>query len=418
MLQGEAKESDSSTTLIHDHSLSQKRNFGVSRKLSLESSDATRSDGKVVNEVPTCNLDDSQVEIMQLKQQSEATLIEHEKVHKDLQHPRKKLSLGLLVPVQKKNDDDIIDAMPISTLSQHHIPMDPTNSRPWVQPGFSSQQHLHADKSGKLTLNVTETKLKRKLHKPTTSLRQGTGEDDKKLLFAPQQYAVQISSDSHHTLPGPQNVDGQGSSFPRVKHKKLGLSGRRLSQEKLGWNQRPQMSNKGNMAPNFSLSDIQENLTSSSGVSEAGNSYNKSEQISTNSSSRLSGTGQIKTSNPSESVDVKNIGLQLEIQSEERSRPPSMQNDSCNDEKQQPIDYGERFTSGIKVQEETSPSADDDAIIVLDSEDSEEEQDRTKRSKLSLARRCLTGKRKYQNTNLTIKENTQEILKTVSVNSP
>lgn len=411
--------------LIHDHSLDQKRIFGVSRKLSLESSefDTTRNDGKEVNEVPTCNLDAGQVEIMRLKQQSEATLIKHEKVHKDLQDPRKKLSLGLLVPVQKKNDEDIIDVMQISSLSQPHIPMmEPSMSRPSVQHGFSSQQHLNADKDSKPTLNITQTKLKRDLQKPT-SLRLGTGEDDKKLCFAPQQSSVQFGSDSHQPLQGPQtnsnqNVsDGQGRSFPRIKHKKLGLSGRRLSQEKLGWNQCPQMNNKGNMAQNsnFSRSQIQKNLTSSSEASETGNCYNNSGQISTNSSSRLSGTRQIKTSNPSvESLDVKNIGLQLEIQSEDPSKPLSMQNDSCNDEKQQRKDYGERFTSGIKVQEEASPSADDDTFIVLDSEDSEEEQDRTERSKLSLARRRFTGKRKYQNTNLTINENTQEILKTVS----
>lgn len=417
---GEVNGFDSSMTFVQDHSLGQKRIFGASRKLSPGSEfEMKGNEGKAVNEAPISNLDEGQVQIMQLEQQSEATLIEHDKVYKDLQGPRKKLSLGFLDPVQKKNDDDIINVMPFSSLSRPHIPLrDPSKSSPSVQSGFSSQQHLNEDKDSKPTFNITETKLRRDLYKPT-SLRQGNGEADKTLCFAPQQSGVQFSSDSHQTPLGPRTTsdlnvaDGQGSSLRRVKQKKLGLSGRRLSQEKLGWNQCPQkMNNEGNMAPNssFSLSHVHNNLTSSSEVPERGNSHNNSRQISTNSSSRLSGTGQIKTSKPFvESIDMKNIGLQLEIQSEDPSRSPSMQNASCNDEMQQPKDYGGRFTSGIKVQEEASPSPsaeDDDAVIVLDSEDSEEEQGRTKRSKISFARRRLPGKRKSQNTSLKIKENT------------
>lgn len=407
LLQAVAKRSDTSIPSVQDHFVSQKRLCGVTRTLPPESSepDHERNDAQVMHKVPTSHLYDRQGKVMVLEQESKAIKFEHNKTHKGLEETRKKLSLGLLVPVPKKNDDNKIDVMPTSSLSQPQILlMDPSKPSPLVQPGSSSQPNPEVNKDNQPTCNSTETRLEDESQ--SLASRQGFGENDKKPSFAPQESALQFSSSGSYQSPplAPhirhQNereyhkdvIDERGSNFSRIIHKKLGLSGRRLTRDHIGWNHCPQNDNKENLAPNLGLplSHIQKNPKSSPVGSEARVFCNRV-QIATNSSHSLSGTEQKKTSSSLvECNDMKTNEVQLARQSECLSSPRNMQKDIYYDKKQKPKGDGERYVAGLEKQGEASPSA--DAVIVLDSEDSEEEQ--PTRSKLSLARRCLQGKRK------------------------
>ncbi|KAL3532440.1 hypothetical protein ACH5RR_005961 [Cinchona calisaya] len=412
----EDKGSDTSMREDNVYQVSHKRLCGISRKLSLESSeiDQKKNDGKGVNQVAGKRLCERQMELKGLKNESEVVHSEHNQTHENPQGMWKKLSLDSSVTINLKNDKDMIDlaSNQCSSTSKPQSSMDSLKSWPVVQPGFNSQQNLNQDGDSRPKFNIIDIKLEKKKLLESLDSNQETADDDVKILSVAHQSATQFeSSGSHksftllqtisHSQKEPQSeiVNGDGNGLTRVTHKKLGLAGRKFSLAKLGSYQCQQKDNTDNLAPNsrFPVALSSQNPTSLSMASEVDHCHERSGQNNpTFISDNLSRSTQRQPLKPLHQLSNRNdIITQCELPGLNPSKISTMQHDSCYDEKQKPKqDCREKFVIDTKKQEGTSPSCDTDSVIVLDSEDSDEEQGRAARSKLSIARRHLLGKSK------------------------
>ncbi|XP_071908775.1 uncharacterized protein [Coffea arabica] len=402
---------------VDEYEVGHKRLCGISRKLSLESSelDQRSNEGKGVNQAPSSHLHEKLLELKGLKKDSMITSNDHNQTHQEPPRTRKKLSLE---PSVVKHDNHVIRVVSnecSATSECKSLITSSSKSGPLEQPDLYSQ-NKNKDGDGISKSNSTETKLEKKPFLESLDSNQGTGDDDEKLLSVPQQSDIQFHSRELHKNFGlaqtikhdgreqhGQIVNGDANDFTRIKQRKLGLAGRKSALWKLSSYQGQQKDNIENLDPNssFNIAWESKNRTISSSLSEASETGHCNERGMENHTTylpnKLSRTVQGQPLKPLGDSSI-NINNQFEMQSLRPSKIPSEQPESCYDEKQQlerpKQDCRAMFLGEMNKQEETSPSCNAYSVIVLDSEDSDEEQGRVAKSRLSIARRRFLGKSK------------------------
>ncbi|CDP03339.1 unnamed protein product [Coffea canephora] len=402
---------------VDEYEVGHKRLCGISRKLSLESSelDQRSNEGKGVNQAPSSHLHEKLLELKGLKKDSMITSNDHNQTHQEPPRTRKKLSLE---PSVVKHDNHVIHVVSnecSATSECRSLITSSPKSGPLEQPDLYSQ-NKNKDGDGISKSNSTETKLEKKPILESLDSNQGTGDADEKLLSVPQQSDIQFHSrELHKNFALAQTikhdgreqhgriVNGDANDFTRIKQRKLGLAGRKSALWKLSSYQGQQKDNIENLDPNssFHIAWESKNRTISSSSSEASETGHCNERGIENHTTylpnKLSRTVQGQPLKPLGDWSI-NINNQFEMQSLRPSKTPSEQPESCYDEKQQlerpKQDCRAMFFGEMNKQEETSPSCNTYSVIVLDSEDSDEEQGRVARSRLSIARRLFLGKSK------------------------
>lgn len=404
---------------VDDYQVSHKRLCGISRKLSLESTELgqKRNDAKGADKVPSNHLHQRQMEHKGLKQESKEMPSEHNQIHEDLQATTNKPLCDPSVIFEVKNDEDVFDlaSNQCSSTSKPQILMDSLKSLPLVQSGFNSLQKPNQGGDGRPKCNIIDTKLEKEEVLESLDSNRETVDYDTKLLSAAKQSSTQFqSSGSQRNISLPQAishngrephsgiVDGDGNSFTRIKHKKLGLAGRTFSLSKSGPCQCLQKDNTENLAPNssFPLAHSSKNPLPSSSLSMISEVCHSNESSAQNYSTHFSGNSSRTIQRqplkpPGQFSNRSNVTTQCELQSLNPSKIYSEKHDCWFDEEQRSKQYCREKVVEIKKPEGTSPSCDSDAVIVLDSEDSDGEQGRAARSKSSLVRRRMPGKLKF-----------------------
>lgn len=365
----------------------------LSRKLSLESSVAHQKNGND-NKENESNIN----HIIEKEREAEAKQQHHNDMFKDNLHhgklngSRRKLSLESLGSIQKMNTNKVAPNQCFSVLNPSSESLQECSSH------FDQQSHqqLHKDEDVKSlkdrATNVRSNKIcsdaeKSSLHSMELGHRSDRSSEKMLAMLEPSSLEPRISgplplhmsTNPLEKQPQKDCSDRIGSGFPSVKHKRLGLAGKRplgQSTASTGLD-----NNKENMAPvpNTFLSN------SRSGDRKACNSDKAV------ASKKLCRTSQ---KNPLEPIGKINgssdTNTQLNLSADNLTATP-VELLPATDVQKKFQDHEYRFTEQIKEQREGSPTP--DSVIVLDSEDSDEEKVGTLRSKLSLSRKRLLRKR-------------------------
>ncbi|CAK9172794.1 unnamed protein product [Ilex paraguariensis] len=424
----EPKGSDTLKHEVNEDFVSDKKLCGISRKLSFESSGPSqkRESDTRVNEENIAHVSKSQMEVKGPEQESNKESTECYQNHEKLQRNRRKLSLASLSPSQMKNVDEkenVVANQCSSILNPQSISVSYAESRPALQYSNYHEQQSHQEhffnsmseskstSSKKLLCPVREQLLE------SSRSRQRSHDNGEKMCTLPKSLSshVNVSDEtlpihhavSHNEMQNPMYLnDRTASGLKNVGRKKLGLAGRKLSLRPLASSQNQEEDNKEKMAANkglmvahpYSLSTASSMSSLVSKISE----YNEGEagSCATNvDSKKLFGIRGKLPLEPLCQLQVGNNGgnqmptLQSEKPSAKSSKSMLLLQDCRYDGKQQPKqDHDEKFAGGIEQQEGGSLAS--ETVIVLDSEDSEGETDGSSRSRLSLARKRLPGKRK------------------------
>ncbi|KAK2985299.1 hypothetical protein RJ640_024295 [Escallonia rubra] len=204
---------------------------------------------------------------------------------------------------------------------------------------------------------------------------------------------------SHNEMELPVNRSNNGST--NAKRMKLGLAGKKSALGHLGSSRSQEGDNKENVTPlPSSLLSHSKSLSTASlkqlEIADIGDCYErKTGDCDANiAPKKLSGFGRKLPLEPHGHLQGSNdSNIRVHLHSENLSTTPSkslpVAQQCIFDDKQQ-HECDEKLASGTKQSREESPVP--EAVIVLDSEDSEEERKGTLRSKLSLARKRLRGK--------------------------
>ncbi|KAK9268504.1 hypothetical protein L1049_000256 [Liquidambar formosana] len=338
---------------VNDHTVSYKNQCGISRNLSLESSGSQKRDAEgKANEVPTRHqlLSNSEDQMERgPKTQSKGVVDVHNLSHEKICGTRRKLSLESLGRSQKKDDDD----------KENVLPNHPSN----MQQVFPSQSN--------------------------SNMQQGA-------LPLPQS----VNHNELHSWMDP--IDRMGNSFNNTNCKKLSLVGKKLSLGFKGSSQQLEKDNKENELPICNLPHPQpqsvSTVSSMPSLTSQPESYDcRAGNCGISVSQKKCGIGRKLSLEPlSQSQGSNDDSNKLLSYSLDLSTTPSkslpVPEDCSYDGKRQSIQVHDGKI-GVRIKQqrrEESPIS--EAVIVLDSEDSEEERDVYLRSKLSLARKRLAGK--------------------------
>ncbi|KAJ8562502.1 hypothetical protein K7X08_011793 [Anisodus acutangulus] len=403
----EAKEINLPKSEVPDHFVNQKRLYGLSRKLSLDSAGRTqRHNDEIVSEVPIDHILNEQMEVS--KQDMKELPIEYKLNQDKVQQSTKKLSSEIVSPSKVGNGqkkDYMAQTQCSTSLEPQSIFLCDADIQPLPQavrnPGKTANPNNSDMRNVSINRNTEELLLM------STDFSQ-KHEDLEKMQFMPQLSVQLQSTASCHTLslsgtpahynkrPHKKSSDQNVNGFS-TRHKKLGLTCRRHPFSTSSSSQRQQKGDKENLAPSHSppVSDSDACTYSASRLlftSQIGNTCDAWTRKSSNSC----GTSKKL---PLQAVEYfgegKDNSFQLASQSGKHSAAQVNHPLSCEDlcdQKQPNQDEDENYNKNMKQQEIESPKY--EAVIVLDSEDSEDEKNFRKRSKLSLARRHVSGKRK------------------------
>ncbi|XP_068319176.1 uncharacterized protein [Pyrus communis] len=358
---------------------SHKKVIGGSRKLSLESSGQTQKRnvcGKG-NEVPKVQLFASDFgNKMEVK--GTEKLLEHKcsQSQEKICGSRQKLSLEALSQPEKKSDgmENVVPTNHRSSLKLQNLPV-PSSGSVVLQSGNSYKQGLHQGQDGKLIDDSTVVRSKRlRLSENKQSLAslntsQIFDETNDKKFITPQllpsvSHSDALSEplsaapalDSIYSQPHKDLIDGMGNGSVGISCKKLCLAGKKLSLGSRGSSEAHGKANKENGAPK-----VTENHTKCEMAHLQENNNN-------------------------------NILLQPRSLSSYPSKALPKQQNLKRDEKQQSDeDYNSGIAAGINKQEEGKKLAmcEAEAVIVLDSESSDEERSRPAMTISVLARKRM-----------------------------
>lgn len=398
----EVKELNIPKSEVPDHFVNQKGLRGLSRKLSLDSAGrAQRHNGETVSEVPIDHILTKQMEVS--KQGMEEFPIECDLNQDEVQQRTKKLSSEIVSPSKVRNGEKknyMAKTKCSASLEPQSIFLNYADIQ--ALPQAVSNSGKTANPHNSEMRNVSINKSTNKLLLKSTNFTQ-KHEDLEKLQVKPQLSVQLQSTASCQTLslsgtPGHNNKqphkkasDQNGNGF-FTRHKKLGLTGRRHPFDTSSSSQCHQKCDKENLAPsqNLPASESDACTDSASSLLFPSQTGDTCDVWTRKSSNRCGTLKNLPLQAIEHSGEGKDNIFQLTSQSEEHSTALSCEN-LC-DHKQPNQDENIYYNKNMKQQEKESPQC--EAVIVLDSEDSEDERSVHKRSKLSLARRHVSGKRK------------------------
>ncbi|XP_009799478.1 uncharacterized protein [Nicotiana sylvestris] len=390
----EAKESYLPKFEVPDHFVNHKSLCGLSRKLSLDSAGrAQRHNAETVSEVPLDHILNKQMEVS--KQAMEEPPIESNSNQDKVQKSTTKLSSEIVSPSKFRNDEkkDYMAKHQCSTsLEPQSIFLNYADIQTLPQAIRNSGKTANPNNND--LRNVSMNESTNKLLVKSTDFSQ-KNEDLGKLQFKPQFSAQLQSTASCHTLslsktPGnynkqpDKNAADQNRNGFSTRHKKLGLTGRRHPSGTSSSSERQQKGDKENLAPSQDLP-----LSGSDACIDSASSLSFTSQIGDSCATSSNPCGTSKKL-PLEAVEHFN-SFQMTSQSGKHSTAQVNHPLSCEQPNQVEDEY---YNRNIKQQEKESPKC--EAVIVLDSEESEDERSLHKRSKLSLVRKHVSGKRKAQ----------------------
>lgn len=378
----------------------------LSKKLSLESSGSNQkrgSDNKE-NEAPINHFLENLMEAKALKQQQT-------EMFKDYQHngklhgTRRKLSLESLGPTQKRNDDykeNVVPNQCSSVLNPQNVSMGSSKCSLVLQGSSHYEQHSHQqlpkdgdvksinDSSNRRPKKMCSNAQEKSLYSTDsghlqTMLRPPPSESHSHVSFRP--LPMPMTTNPREKQPQKDSADRINSGFTGIKQKRLGLAGKKSSLGFSASSKSREKDNKENIAPVPSM------LISNSwsGESYNGNAGNADTNVASKKLCRIS---RKLPPEPLGKMKWSNVGnIQLHLDADNLKATPvkllHLEKESRQDQKQLQ-DHDDRFAGQTKQQGEGSPTP--ESVIVLDSEDSDEERGGTLRSKLSLTRKRLLGK--------------------------
>ncbi|XP_019192586.1 PREDICTED: uncharacterized protein LOC109186867 isoform X1 [Ipomoea nil] len=266
-----------------------------------------------------------------------------------------------------------------------HLEAQSSSADPLTRDSSNTEKHANPGGSefGKDSVDIS---LKRKQSLQYDDSEQKSGKQMHTIPHpsVPHQFPSSASCHSLLLPEGPETtghgcidaVDRTLNKFATTKHKRLGLAGRKMSLGSLGSSQR---NNKENLISLDNVADSKANLHSKPSPLHA-----------------ISKAGDFDghVGKYSAKVVQQKLGVKLQRQP---LQPMVHVQESNNhhfqlDQKQPKLDHEEKLETNIKEHEIGLPIS--EAVIVLDSDDSEDERSLPTRSRLSLARKCLPGKRK------------------------
>ncbi|KAF8388990.1 hypothetical protein HHK36_025674 [Tetracentron sinense] len=399
--------------------VSQKNLHRISRKLSLEfSGPSQRKDGiDKVNMVPNNDLfpsnSESQKEVKKPDMEPRDIVKEYYATNKKSSEISRKLSLQSLGPSQRDNNDrDNVGPNHESSCSNSpSLCVAPFKSLPIPQASNHDGQQPHQDsyrKTGDYSINSSSKKLfgvNRKLSLVfSESSEKGDGDKKDNMLVTRSSY---LHSHTHELKPQLDNDGKMGNDFTNMNHKKLHETGQKLSLELSSPSQRGDFNDKENVVPTHKLPCSNSQSVFSTASSHAGK-YDEQRlcqdqdgrsviggvNVSHKKLCRIGRNLLLESLGPRQRSDTDNSQSSL-LNSQSfpvaSSKSLSMPRADNVEEKQQPHqDHDGKTYGSLKKQEEASRIA--EAVIVLDSEDSEEEGNGPTRSRLSLTRKRLAGK--------------------------
>ncbi|KAL2479530.1 Ubiquitin-protein ligase [Abeliophyllum distichum] len=362
-IQSEMNVSDVST-YENDYFVSHKRVSGSSRKLSLESSGSiTKPDsGKRIYDVP-----DNQMDVG-LKEGYKEIATEYNRNCDNLQVKRHKCQQKFSDAPEIRNaaNEDIEEPNQFSSATDTQNPStDSSVSLSLLQTADNHEQEPLKGEGCKLLSDRTNISLGKPSEQSLQSLDSSKRNNHCDEKLSPMPLQTVSRSCSHKGINLYKNpIDRNENGLAGIRRRKLGLAGRKPSLRPLGSSRRLLEDNKENQVPFQTLFHSQLN--------------EHHEKL------------------PLRPVDhTRGSNNQLDLHSEKLSAAHSKTlNQLCDDrsdEKQQSTRVHDKESTGGFKQEEGLPIS--DTVIVLDSEDSEDENISV-RSKLSLARKCFSRKRK------------------------
>ncbi|XP_050375602.1 probable ubiquitin-conjugating enzyme E2 37 [Argentina anserina] len=381
MVQLEVK--TSSHGLKHDVNqsvTSHKKLTGISRKLSLESSvPACKRDAhKEGREAPNDQMEVEGTERL-LKDNPNKCNLSQEIICGS----RRKLSLGALSQSQEKSDNDIENIDHCRSVGQQNLPV-PSSASVVLLSGNTYKEGLNPSQDGKFVghnINLGSKRLRQfgnmqSLGSINTS--QVIGENRDEMIVTPQPppphshtnvlsepLPATSALESVKHLPSKDTVDEMGHNSTDTSRKRLCLAGKKLSLGFRGSSHMQGKDNKENVLPQMSK-------YTGSGATDGGeNAMHKKigiAQLEENSSNMLQNSHSV-SSNPSKFL-------------------PKQHQDFRPAEKQHQ-DYPDIIGATKQTKAEEPVRRESESVIVLDSEDSEEENTGRVKSKPVLARKRL-----------------------------
>ncbi|KAL3332327.1 hypothetical protein AABB24_032755 [Solanum stoloniferum] len=387
---------------VPDHFVNQKGLCGLSRKLSLDSAGrAQRHNGETASEVPIDHILNKQMEVS--KQGMEEFPIECDLYQDEVQQRTKKLSSEIVSPSKVRNGEKknyMAKTKCSASLEPQSIFLNYADIQALPQAVSNSGKtaNPHNSEMSNVSINTSTSKLLLKSIDFTQK-----HEDLEKLQVKPQ-LSVQLQSTASCQTLSLSGTPGHNNKQPHIKasdqngngfftrHKKLGLTGRRHPFDTSSSSQRHQKCDKENLAPsqNLPASESDACIDSASSLLFTSQTGDTCDVWTRKSSNRFGTLKNLPLQAIEHSGEGKDNSFQLTSQSEQHSTALSCEN-LC-DQKQPNQDENIYCNKNMKQQEKESPQC--EAVIVLDSEDSEDERSVHKRSKLSLVQRHVSGKRK------------------------
>ncbi|CAL5339302.1 unnamed protein product [Camellia sinensis] len=372
--------------------VSHNRQCGIGRKLSLECSGSHQKrdseDGvNRVHDVPINHCLGKQTDVKESKEVSKEMLEENDQNHESPQWTKRKLSLESLGPPQTSGDNDRENLLTDyrSSFSQN-IVMASTESLYVQQDSHRNEKQPHQDKDNKSVKDRVITSSKKlclvgqKMSFESLKSGQISDNNEEKL-----QGSLPLPQTISHNEQQPQQ-DSKGQTrddFGSAKRKRLGLVNKKLSLAPFSSFRCPDNDNKENAAP----------------IQSSALSYPNSLSIGSTMSSLMPQVGENYsdiTGNRGKKTCHKNNDVNMALHLNSRnlnvtpSKPLSVPHDCKLDEMQQTKQVHEELSGETEQKTKGSPIL--EAVIVLDSEDSEEESSGSLRSRLLLARKRLPGK--------------------------
>ena len=359
---------------------------GICQKLSWESSDSVeKKDGdREVNEVPNQCLE-NQTAVKRPKKEEKGVVYDCNPGHDKLCMSRQKLSLECM-RVTKRDGDDKENEVPSyspslvnsqsSSMASNSLSVPLTNNHHEQQP-----QQDRDSKSTNDSLSISSRKphwIGRKLTLESSKLSNVDDNNVKKISGYPQSSSSQIESNvSHKALPTLQTVNhnglqlnkdctnGTGHELTNTKQKKPHSFGKKLSLGLLSSSKTEESDNKENAVPLPHPKGPHRDSSKSSLMPQVGECDDwKSERCRTNATHKKCRVGQ-------------------------KEREPLGQWLGSNEKQQSNEDEDEGEAGDVPGAEELPMP---ENIIILDSEDSDEERNVPQRSRLPLACKRLAGK--------------------------
>ncbi|XP_004287410.1 PREDICTED: uncharacterized protein LOC101299224 [Fragaria vesca subsp. vesca] len=353
-------EVEGSEKLLKDNpnkcTLSQEKLCGSRRKLSLGSFSQSqeKSDHGIENNPSKCNLS-----------------------QEELCGSRRKLSLGSFSQSQEKSDNDIGKVDHCSSVEQQNVPM-PSSGKYLPLSGNAYKQGLHPSQDSKLVddnINKGSKRLRfgNKQSLGSLSTNQMISEKTDEMIVTPQlppsQPHTNVLSeplpaapalDRVKRQPNTHTIDGMGNATSDASRKRLCLTGKKLSLGFRGSLQAQGKDNKENVVPH--MSEFNGIGSKNGGENATHKKLGIAHLEENNSNMHLS-------SNPSKSL-------------------PKQHQDFRAAEKQHQ-DYTDTTATTKQKKAEEPSILESESVIVLDSEDSEEENSSRVKSKPVLARKRL-----------------------------